>query len=159
MLKKSLSDAIVSHSVRLVDSYHAMTGRTLLDRAQDTPNVAMDIAAALYAASFVVVSHGAQLDPVLNYGNRVALELWGMTWEEFTQTPSRFTAEEPQREERARLLQAVSANGFIDDYFGVRISKSGRRFRIESATVWNVLNGIGERVGQAATFTDWKWID
>jgi hypothetical protein len=82
-----------------------------------------------------------------------------MSWEEFTQTPSRFTAEEPQREERARLLQAVNAIGFIDDYSGVRISKTGRRFLIESATVWNVLSGVGERIGQAATFTDWKWID
>ena len=154
-----MSDAVVSHSVRLVGSYRVLTGRQLFDHAQGPAQIASEIAMALYAAPFAVVSHGIQLDPVLNYGNRVALELWGMTWEEFTQTPSRFTAEEPQREERARLLQAVSANGFIDDYFGVRISKSGRRFRIESATVWNVLNGIGERVGQAATFTDWKWID
>ena len=38
-------------------------------------------------------------------------------------------AEAPLREERARLLAAVAANGFIDDYSGIRISKSGRRFR------------------------------
>ena len=30
----------------------------------------------------------------------------------------------------ARLLAAVTSHGFIDDYSGVRISKSGRRFRI-----------------------------
>jgi hypothetical protein len=159
MLVNSMSDAVVSHSVRLVDSYQALTGRHLIDQAHTPAPIAIEIAMALYAAPFVVVSHGTELDPVLNYGNRVALELWGMAWEEFTQTPSRFTAQEPQREERARLLEAVSANGFIDDYSGVRISKSGRRFRIERATVWNVLNVNRERVGQAATFADWKWID
>jgi len=57
-----------------------------------------------------------------------------MSWAELTRTPSRLTAEAPNREERARLLAAVTARGFIDDYSGVRISKSGRRFRIARAT-------------------------
>ena len=43
------------------------------------------------------------------------------------------------REERARLLETVARRGFIDDYSGVRISKTGRRFRIIRATVWNLL--------------------
>ena len=159
MLEKFISDAVVSHSVRLVGSYRTLTGRNLFGQAEGPDEDAVEIAIALYSAPFVVVSHGTQLDPVLSYGNRAALELWGMSWEEFIQTPSRFTAEQPEREERARLLEAVSTHGFIDNYSGVRISKSGRRFRIERAIVWNVLNGNGERAGQAATFADWKWIE
>jgi predicted DNA-binding protein (UPF0251 family) len=156
---KAMPDVLVSHSMMLVESYRTITGRDLLDHLQATAHNAVQVAMALYGAPFVVVSHGTQSDPVLNYGNRLALELWEMEWQEFTQTPSRFTAEQPQREERARLLEAVRAKGFIDDYAGVRISKSGRRFRIERATVWNVIDAAGERVGQAATFAHWKWID
>ena len=54
---------------------------------------------------FVVASHGLQDDPILNYGNQVALDLWEMNWEQFTQTPSRLTAEPVNREERARMLE------------------------------------------------------
>jgi hypothetical protein len=106
----------------------------------------------------VLVSHGTQADPVLNYGNATALALWEMSWAEFTQTPSRLTAEAPNREERARLLAAVTAHGFIDDYSGVRISKNGRRFRISQATVWNLLTENGLPCGQAASFNSWTWL-
>jgi hypothetical protein len=54
------------------------------------------------------------------------------------------------------LLEQVATRGYIDDYSGVRISKSGRRFRILRATVWNVHDRLGRPLGQAATFTDWE---
>jgi hypothetical protein len=97
-------------------------------------------------------------DPILNYGNAAALALWEMPWEEFTGTPSRLTAEAPNRAERARLLSAVAADGFIDDYSGVRISKTSRRFRIAQATVWNLVTDSGEPCGQAATFSQWEFL-
>ena len=40
-------------------------------------------------------------------------------------TPSRLTAEPVAREERARLLDEVTRNGFIANYAGVRISSRG----------------------------------
>ena len=73
----------------------------------------------------MLVSHGTEADPVLNYGNDAAQALWEMSWAELTRTPSRLTAEAPNREERARLLEAVTRQGFIDDYSGVRILKTG----------------------------------
>ena len=96
-----------------------------------------------------------QRDPVFFYGNRAALDLFEMGAEEFVSLPSRFSAEPLVREERARLLAEVSARGFIDDYSGIRIAKTGRRFRIARATVWNLVDGIGAIHGQAATFSDW----
>ncbi|KAB2673473.1 MAG: MEKHLA domain-containing protein [Verrucomicrobia bacterium] len=142
------------HTALLLDSHRRLTGRELLPPAID----GRDAARMLYEAAFVVVSHGTEADPVLNYGNAAALALWEMSWEELTRTPSRFTAEEPNREERARLLAQVSAHGFIDDYSGIRISKSGRRFRIGRATVWNLADDAGVRRGQAATFDRWEWL-
>ena len=112
----------------------------------------------IYHAPFVLVSHGTETDPVLNYGNQAAQDLWEMSWNELTRTPSRLTAEAPNREERARLLAAVTANGFIDDYSGIRISKTGRRFRIAQATVWNLLDEQGNYCGQAAMFSRWEFL-
>mgnify|MGYP002069486675 CR=1 FL=1 len=68
------------------------------------------------------------------------------------------TAEAPNRAERARLLETVARRGFIDDYSGVRIAKSGRRFRINRATVWNLLTETGQPCGQAAMFDHWEFL-
>jgi len=46
----------------------------------------------------------------------------------------------------------------IDDYAGVRISKHGRRFMIEQATVWNLIDGHGKYCGQAAMFGVWRML-
>jgi len=115
-----------------------------------------DFAEKVFHAPFVLVSHGTEADPVLNYGNAAALALWEMSWEELTRTPSRLTAEAPNRAERARLLAAVKTRGFIDDYSGIRISKTGRRFRIAQATVWNLISETGQPAGQAAMFAQWE---
>ncbi len=139
----------------LLDSYRRWFGEELVDR--EGGPVAWR--RRLDAAPFAVVAHGPGPDPVLNYGNRKALELWEMDWEEFTRTPSRLTAEEPNREERARLLAQVSERGFIDDYSGVRVSKGGRRFCIARARVWNVLEASGAYCGQAAAFGSWSYLE
>lgn len=70
--------------------------------------------------------------------------------------PSRLSAEAPDRAERDRLLNTVAANGFIADYRGLRIAKSGRRFYIENAIVWDLVDSSGHRRGQAATFGSWQ---
>jgi len=137
-----------THAALLLRSYHALTGHHLLP-PHDDPAV---MARRLYEAPIFVASHNTAADPILTYGNLTALSLFEMTWNEFTRTPSRLTAEEPNREERAHLLARVTADGFIDDYSGIRISKSGQRFRIHQATVWNLL----DETGQAATFAHWE---
>jgi hypothetical protein len=117
-----------------------------------------EFAEKVFHAPFVLVSHGTEADPVLNCGNQSALALWEMSWDELTRTPSRLTAEAPDREERARLLAAVERRGFIDDYSGIRISKTGRRFRIAQATVWNLVSENAGKCGQAAMFSQWKFL-
>lgn len=148
------TESVVAHTACLARSLKHFTGRELLTDTADP----LTFSQKVFEAPFILVSHGIQADPVLNYGNRAALTLWEMTWEELTRTPSRFTAEAPNREERARLLEVVTARGFIDDYSGVRISKSGRRFRIERATVWNLITEAGQPCGQAAMFERWEFV-
>src|SRR5580704_17778576 len=134
------TDFVISHTLCLARGFKNWTGRQLLAGNFSEG----ELAEKIWAAPFVVVSHGTQADPVLNYGNRAALALWEMSWEEFTRTPSRLTAEAPNREERARLLEAVTFKGFSDNYSGIRISKSGRRFEIFQAAVWNLVTETGE---------------
>jgi hypothetical protein len=139
----------------LLTSFHHWTGRQLIERAGSVH----EQAETLFSAPFVVVSHDGQDDPILNYGNRAALDLWEVTWEDLCRTPSRLTAEPIDRVERARMLVDAQIHGYISDYRGVRISKTGRRFFVEHALVWNVLNGDGKMVGQAATFSQWERLD
>jgi hypothetical protein len=142
------------HVQLLLDSFARLLGRELISR-DGSPT---EQAARLFQAPFVVVSHGTEADPVLNYGNATALALWEMTWDELTRTPSRLTAEPVHRDERARLLARTREHGFVDDYSGIRISKTGRRFRIEQAIVWNLTDEAGGHRGQAATFDRWTEI-
>jgi PAS domain-containing protein len=142
----------VAHVLHLLASHTQLTGRPLLERIADESDA--DLAARLYAAPFAVLAHDTAPDPCFNYANLTAQRLFERNWDELVGLPSRLSAEAPERHEREQLLSRVMAHGFIDDYSGVRIAKSGRRFRILRATVWNVSDVHGERLGQAAAFSD-----
>jgi hypothetical protein len=146
--------AIVEWSQQLLNSFHHWIERDLIERTGDPEYQAH----ALFQSPFVVVSHGIEEDPLLNYGNHVALELWEMTWEQLIMTPSRLTAEPVNRAERESMLEQARTRGYLDTYRGVRITSTGRRFLVENALIWNVVNGKGQRVGQAATFSQWTWL-
>jgi len=142
------------HAQRLLKSLHHWTGRQLMD-AMASP---AEQAQALFHAPFIVLSHDTAAEPMLNYANQAALNLFELTWNELVRMPSRFTAEPLQQGERSRLLARVNRHGFIDDYRGVRISKGGQRFMIEQATVWNLLDENGAPYGQAAAFSQWAYV-
>jgi len=133
----------------VVESYHRLTGRPLLDSSHS------DLWQACWTLPRVIVAHGTEADPIFFYGNQLALRCFELSFAAFTRLPSRYSAEPLLRAEREALLLRVHERGFIDDYAGVRISASGRRFRIEQAVVWNLLDDAGERHGQAATFEHW----
>lgn len=132
----------------LIQSHQRLTGRVLVTPGGDARE-------ALWNAPCVIVAHGIEPDPVFFYGNRRALELFEMDWASFVCLPSRRSAEPLLREERARLLERVARDGCITDYAGVRISSTGRRFRIEQAVVWNLVDDSGRCHGQAAAFDRW----
>lgn len=141
------------HAALLLRSYRELSGRDLLGEMPKDP---AEAARLLWEAPFFVSSHDGADDPVLDYGNRSALALFKMPWETFTATPSRFTAEPQNRDERARMLAQAARDGFIDDYSGIRIASDGSRFRIARATIWNLLDPSGQVIGQAATFAHWQ---
>ena len=147
-------DKIVRHSQLMMSSFERLTGLTLLNyTSSDT-----DIPQALFEAEFALVSHGIEKDPIFNYGNLKALQLWELSWEDFTSMPSRKSAQEIVQEERNRLLAETTAKGF--SYFsGVRISSSGKLFHIEDGIIWNLINDKNEYCGQAAIYSNHKFLE
>lgn len=135
----------------LIRSFRRRIGRELLATSGS------DLVAAeeLFRAPFIVVAHGAEPDPLLNYANALGLRLWEMDPDTLARTPSRLTAEPVHRDERARLLERTFKNGYVDDYAGIRISRTGKRFAIERAIIWNLNDDSGRYCGQAATFDTW----
>ncbi|AFZ02779.1 MEKHLA domain-containing protein [Calothrix sp. PCC 6303] len=152
-------EAIILHTQRLLCSYQHWTGKLLFNL--DMP--AEELAENLFIAPFVVLSHGMEADPIYNYGNAQALNLWEISWEDFTKMPSRKSVreiEEGNKETllRQALLEEAVAKGFVENYGGIRTSTTGKRFQIDNVTLWTVLNEDKQRCGHAAMFSKWYYI-
>jgi hypothetical protein len=96
------------HADLLICSYHRFTGKNLVNQKQSNENIYR----ALFEAPYGVVSHNTEDDPIFNYGNKIALRVFDMDWSEFTNLPSRKSAEPVNRVERERLLARVKKTGF-----------------------------------------------
>ena len=140
------------HVAILQESYRRWTGKCLIAADLDG-----DAAVQwLEQAPFAVVSHGIQTDPIFNYANRAALQLFGMTLAQFIELPSRLSAEPMEQDKRARLMAQVSHDGYIEGYSGIRIAGDGRKFMIRDTTVWNLFDESGAYYGQAAMIPQWS---
>ena len=70
------ADFVITHTQRLARSLKHYTRRELLPGNLSPAELAKKI----FRAPFVLVSHGTEADPVLNYGNASALALWEISW-------------------------------------------------------------------------------
>lgn len=143
---------IIGWSQIILNSYQKLLNKELSDRKGDQLTQAQN----LFYAPRVVFSHNTLPDPLYNYGNEKGLILWDMTWEQLTKTPSRTTTEPLLREERERLLQETNTKGYVTDYQGVRVSRTGAKYQIKDITMWNLFDHSGNYCGQAATFSKWE---
>lgn len=145
-----LSDNVNDERLRLIaSSYQRWTSKALL---REQPSTADALHRMLWDAPFAIVAHGTEPDPIFFYGNRYALECFGMSFEEFTRLPSRLSAEPLAQQAREKLLQRVAQQGFVEGYSGMRIASDGTRFSIADCTVWNLFDQSGTYHGQAAAF-------
>jgi len=132
---------------QLLQSHHQAFGRPLAASVQE-----------LFSADLVVLAHDGSSDPCLTYANAAALQLWERPWSAMVGMPSRLTAEPQERQSRALALQQALNQQAIEGYSGIRISRSGRRFQIQNARLWCLLDPDGRPCGQAAAFSDWWWL-
>ncbi|GJG96282.1 MEKHLA domain-containing protein [Cupriavidus pauculus] len=130
----------------LASSYARLLGQPLVPQ----PMPVAQATAWLYEeAPFAILAHNTAPDPVFIYGNKAAQRRFEYDWDEITRLPSRLSAEAPNREERQKFLERVQRLGYEAGYKGVRITKSGRRFMIEEATLWQMFDADGVLHGQA----------
>ena len=127
-------------------SYRRLLGKPLTDR---------DAAWLYERAPFAVLAHNTDPDPIFTYANTTAQRCFEYGWDEFQTLPSRLSAEAGLQEKRQAALDAVVGDGFVAGYSGVRVAKSGRRFRIADAIIWNLIDDAGVFHGQAAMFPNW----
>ena len=151
-----LQEELLQHIQLLLYSFHHWTGDDLIQIPSNySPE---EIANLLFNADFILVSHGSEVDPIFNYGNQKALDLWQMDWQTLISTPSRYTVEPMEHEDREQLLAQAKSQGYVSNYRGVRIASNGDRFYINNVTLWNVVDKEGKLWGQAATFHNWEAI-
>lgn len=142
-----------NHVALLVDSYRRLLNRPLLDDFHES-----DSGRQAFSAEFALLSHNADPEPLFNYANQAALQLFELSWDELIGMPSRLSVEPANQQIRERLMATVTQNGFVENYTGIRVSKTGRRFRINGAVIWNVHDRQGLYQGQAACFSDWVYL-
>ena len=109
----------------------------------------------LFSSTMAVLAHDNSHDPLLIFANATALRLWERSWHEMIGMPSRYTAEEGARQQRASALKRAQNQDAFEGYSGVRVSRTGQRFMINNARIWTLWDDKGQNCGQAAAFSSW----
>ncbi len=141
------------HVYNLLRSYYNLLGHKFENLNFNEPTSG-DV---ILHSEWAVISHGNGQDPFFNYGNKTALSLFEVNLNQLKKIRSRNSAEITFQSDREIFMQQVRATGFVTGYSGVRISATGKRFKIKNVTVWNVTDEKGEPAGQAACFKDWDY--
>jgi hypothetical protein len=137
----------------IAESFARLAGKPLVDPAKG------GIEEAMWLAPRVILAQGIEAVPRIFYANRLTLDLYEMTASAFIGMPSHLCAEPIRRAELLRMFSRLDKEDIIEGYNGVRIASSGRRFRVDTAQTWNVTDAQGKRVAQAATYSEWKYLD
>lgn len=143
---------LAPHAQLMDSSFKKLLGYSLINSTAEL------LAQDLFKAPFALLSHNNDPEPLLNYANLTALKLFELNWQQLIMLPSKYSAETINQLERKRLLDQVSVAGFINNYSGVRISSTGKRFLIQRAIVWNLNDSKGVYQGQAACFSNWDFL-
>jgi MEKHLA domain len=144
---------IITWTQIILNSYEKLLKKPLITR-KNIDEITQ--AKNLFSADFVVLSHNNNRNPIYNYGNKKALELWEIDWETLIKTPSKNTTESISQEEREALLKEANLKGYITNYGGVRVSSTGKRYYIKDIILWNLTDDNEQFCGQAATFSQWE---
>jgi hypothetical protein len=139
----------------ILRSYRRWAGEDLIPPASD-PDADTDTddawARALFDAPVAVLAHDTRPDPLCVYANAAALAAFELDIADAPAFPTRRTAEPEARAERSGALATADQLDLVTGYEGIRVSTSGRRFRLLDGRIWTLLDDDGNRVGQAAAF-------
>lgn len=150
---------ILTH-IRWVDaSLRKWTGRGVVERMGllNTNIVVEDnsVYETIYNDNrYVLITHGTEVDPIYNFGNRAALTAFWRSWDNLVELPSAQSVVLQSQDEvrRKELMRQVTEQNYVDDATGIRIRDDGTFLRLVDAVVWNCINDEGIAIGQAAFF-------
>lgn len=134
---------LLTHLEIIKYSYTLLTSRDLPLSSNDNLINAFD------QCSFPIASHDNSSEPLFNYANRAALNLFKMTSKQMIGLPSKDSALPIDQDERSLILEQVIKYGFIEHYQGKRVASDQSIFHIQDATVWNLLDHEKKYYGQA----------
>lgn len=146
--------AAVAWAAVIVSSHRTVVGHDLIK-----PAAPGELADDLYHHPSIVVAHDASEDPRFVYANAAAQQLWGYPWAQFVGLPSRLSAPPEERGKRGHLLADGQRSGVVIGRDLVRVTADGRRFVVAEVVLWNLLDAAGTRIGQAATYDRWRWLE
>ena len=137
------------HVLIMLENLKRWTGQDLIKKYK----FSLDrLGEQVFNANFYILSHNHAADPILTYGNNRVLQQWEISWAELITMYSKNTAKPVDRSARLAAMAQLNLNNCISNYGGVRISKTGKEFRIIDATLWNLFDNKGNLYGQAAWF-------
>lgn len=143
------ADELRTRAGWILRSYRKWSGEDLIAIGPDGED---GQARALFDAPIGVLAHDRRDDPLCVYANAAALAAFELDLADAPAFPTRRTAEPDARAERSVALAGADEVGLVRGYSGIRVSTTGRRFRLNDGRIWTVLDDDGERVGQAAAF-------
>ncbi|WP_310481033.1 MEKHLA domain-containing protein [Chamaesiphon sp. VAR_48_metabat_403] len=141
------------HVVIMLKNLHRWTGCDLI---QEYGFSLAKLGQQVFEADFYILSHDNTTDPILTYGNQRVLDLWEVSWAELTTMHSSTTAKLVDRSARAAMMERVKIHNYLDNYNGIRVSKTGTEFQIVDGTIWNLFIDKVDFYGQAAWFKSIK---
>jgi RimJ/RimL family protein N-acetyltransferase len=138
----------VAIAMAILDSHRDRVGEDLVGRTGDPRSDAL----LLRDSEAVVLCHDGSDDPRFVYANGAAAIRWSTDVAHLIGLPSRLSAAEEHRGERAGALATALTSGVHRGYRGERQALDGTSFEVDGATLWTV-DGLPDGPGQAATFT------
>ena len=140
-------------------SYLRLTGENLVTDLDADSTSDGEICAAMYTSADPLLCHDGTSDPLFNYANRAAQELFELTWDQFVGMPSRLSAGPGAQAERNQLISEATESGYYTGYSGIRVSHSGREFEIQDAVLWRVTDEKERVLGLACRIPRWHYVN
>ncbi|GMH45725.1 hypothetical protein BSKO_13688 [Bryopsis sp. KO-2023] len=147
----NVADLIIANYRRifnrpLVDENDSLTSRELL----------WNVEGIIYAHNFFAAD-----PPVYIYGNKVGLQAFEASWDEFLGSESTATTNSSAdaQQDRFALLKKAGEDGFVDIAEVTRISLKGREVYLRNGPLFTLEDKSGKKVGQAVYMKDWAFVD
>lgn len=144
LTERELNSDIIKEQVMLLETSFAHWFLESLIPYSD----AYDLSLKLYHAPFLYFSINEADEPVYSYMNLRAQNRFETSWDDVPQLTLRETTVPESTAAVFLFTEGVKQRGKFMNYFGTRMSRKGRVFRIQNAYVWAIFDAAQNYRGQ-----------